>query len=46
MKGEMSTAATARPSSARIFTQSGSVTTNSRPSPGMWLYTPTSNTRS
>jgi hypothetical protein len=40
MKGEMSTPATLRPSSARIFTASGSVTTHSRPSPGRWFQTP------
>ena len=34
MKVEMSTEVTARPSSARTFTASPSVTTRSRPSPG------------
>ncbi len=34
MKGEMSTPATRRPSSARIFTAVASVATSSRPSPG------------
>mmetsp|Transcript_16807 Transcript_16807/g.54978 ORF Transcript_16807/g.54978 Transcript_16807/m.54978 type:complete len:220 (-) Transcript_16807:593-1252(-) len=42
MYGEMSTCSTALPSSARILTAPASVTTSSRPSPGMWLYTPTS----
>ena len=35
MKGRISTPSTRRPSSARILTAVGSVTTNSRPSPGM-----------
>ena len=42
----MSTPLTARPSSARTFTVSGSATTYSRPSPGRWLYTPASSARS
>jgi len=36
IKGEMSSSVTLRPSSARIFTAPASVTTRSRPSPGMW----------
>ena len=40
MNAEMSKPSTLRPSSARIFTAVGSVTTNSLPSPGMWSYTP------
>ena len=40
MNGDMSTPHTKRPSSALITTASRRVTTYSRPSPGMWLYTP------
>ena len=36
------TCVTARPSSARTLTAVGVTQTNSRPSPGMWLYTPSS----
>jgi len=36
------TCVTARPSSARTLTAVGLAHTNSRPSPGMWLYTPSS----
>ena len=42
IKLEMLTPLTARPSSALIFTVAELEATNSRPSPGMWLYTPTS----
>ena len=42
MKGEISTFSILLPSSARIFTAVGSDTTSSLPSPGMWLYTPSS----
>lgn len=45
MKGEMSTPETDRPSSARTVTAPGSVTTNSRPSPGTLSYTPTASAR-
>lgn len=37
MNGEMSVATTFRPSSARILKALGSVTTSSRPSPGLTL---------
>ena len=42
IKGEISTWATALPSSARIFIAVSSVMTYSLPSPLMWLYTPSS----
>mmetsp|Transcript_42929 Transcript_42929/g.106824 ORF Transcript_42929/g.106824 Transcript_42929/m.106824 type:complete len:313 (+) Transcript_42929:571-1509(+) len=41
INGEMSQCVTARPSSARTFTAFSSVTTLSRPSPGILSYTPT-----
>mmetsp|Transcript_34355 Transcript_34355/g.90063 ORF Transcript_34355/g.90063 Transcript_34355/m.90063 type:complete len:321 (-) Transcript_34355:298-1260(-) len=41
MKLLMSVPAIDRPSSARIAIDVGAATTNSRPSPGMWSYTPT-----
>ena len=40
MKSVMSTLRMQRPSSARSFTAVSSASTNSRPSPAMWLYTP------
>ncbi len=45
MNGEMSTPSMRRPSSALIFIEHGLVTTNSLPSPGIWLYTPSSSAR-
>ena len=39
---EMSVRRMLRPSSARIFMAVSSVITYSRPSPAMWLYTPSS----
>ena len=46
MKAEMSVPVTARPSSARTLTASGSVSTHSRPSPPTCGYTPRSIARS
>src|SRR5699024_3674538 len=46
MKGEMSTPATDRPSSARMEATSRRVITHSRPSPARWAYTPRSMARS
>ena len=42
IKGEISVPQINLPSSARILTASATVITNSRPSLGMWLYTPLS----